>query len=358
MHETNNKVLIVDDSPFMCQLLKIMLISENFIVETAKDGQEAIDKVRSFRPNVITLDIEMPVMTGLEALQVIMDEFPTPVIVVSSQTTRGAEISLRALEAGAFDIIAKPKGESNADNDIFKLELTTKIKIARLVPPEKLRKSKGPALPVISIAKAICPVPSPVVVIGTSTGGPTALQTVLSQIPAGFSAPILVVQHMPKGFTKMMADRLDTFCELVVKEAQDGERVQPGKVLIAPGGMQMFLEVSGTQTVTRIVEGNSNKTPYRPSVNVLFDSAADIYGDRVIALVLTGMGSDGLEGCKRLKEKGAIILAESEQSCIVYGMSKCIVDEKLADSIIPLPAIGKFLVQTVYGRERGVGDEL
>ncbi|HZW82276.1 MAG TPA: chemotaxis response regulator protein-glutamate methylesterase [Candidatus Deferrimicrobium sp.] len=358
MHETNNRVLIVDDSPFMCQLLRVMLASEDFIVETARDGQEAIDKVRSFRPNVITLDIEMPVMTGLEALQVIMDEFPTPVIIVSSQTTRGAEISLRALEAGAFDIIAKPKGDSSIDNDTFKRDLITKIKIAKLVPAEKLRKSKGSVLPVLSIAKTVRSSPLPVVVIGTSTGGPTALQTVLTQIPKGFSSPILVVQHMPKGFTRMMAERLDGICELTVKEAQDGEKVHPGKVLIAPGGMQMFLEVSGTQIVARVVEEHANKTPYKPSVNVLFESAADVYGDRVIALVLTGMGSDGLEGCKKLKEKGATILAESEQSCIVYGMSKCIVDAKLADSIVSLPEIGETLIQTVYGRERGVGDEL
>ncbi len=352
MHET--RVLIVDDSPFMCQLLKNLMSGENFVIETARNGRDAIHKVQTFCPNVITLDIEMPVMSGLEALKVIMDRHPTPIIIVSSQTLRGSEISLQALEAGAFDVVTKPRIESNTGLENFRKELITKIKIAGLTSPKKLYKAKsGQILPVLPMPKTFTPRFPPVVVIGTSTGGPPALQTVLSQIPAGFPAPILVVQHMPKGFTNMMAKRLDSCCELAVREAEDGDSVLPGKVLIAPGGMQMFVEKFGSKVVTRIVKESPITTPYRPSVNVLFDSVADVFSGHVIAVVLTGMGNDGLEACRKLKKKGAYILAESEQSCIVYGMSKSVIDAGLTDNIVSLPEMAKFLIQTVYG-EKGV----
>ncbi|HWJ02831.1 MAG TPA: chemotaxis response regulator protein-glutamate methylesterase [Verrucomicrobiae bacterium] len=357
MDSSKKKVLIVEDSQVMAQLLRTVLINEDFLVEHARNGQEAVEKAKAFKPDVITMDIEMPVMSGLEALEIIMTQSPVPVIMVSAQTIRGAEISLRALEMGAFDIVTKPTGDLHNDADSFRRELVTKAKIALLVPPEKLRKpsARYPSR-VLTIPSTGSRIPNPIVLIGTSTGGPTALQMVLTQLPKDFPAPVLVVQHMPQNFTKLMAERLDNLCPMHVKEAADGDVVVAGKVLVAPGGMQMVLAEEGAQLVTKILPESPISTPYKPSVNVLFNSAEQ-YADRVIALVLTGMGSDGLDGARLLKGKGACIVAESEETCIVYGMSKCIADAGLADKVLPLSEIGKYLMQKVYTCERSLGDE-
>lgn len=348
------KVLVVEDSTFMCQLLNVILSGNNFAVEFARNGREAIEKVKAFKPDVITMDIEMPVMSGLDALAVIMDEKPVPVIMVSALTLRGAEISLRALEMGAFDVVTKPGNEIGQDVESFQQELITKINIALLVPPEKLIKPKIRTVPASTVYSTLNPMRQPeppVIVIGASTGGPTALHTVLSQLPGNFPAPILIVQHMPQNFTKLMAERLDSICQLQVKEAENGDSVVSGKVLIAPGGMQMVVAAAGPRVVTRIHTESPISTPYKPSINVLFRSVAEVYGKRAIGLMLTGMGSDGLEGCGLLKEKGATVVAESEKTCIVYGMSKCVIEAGLADKVLPLPAIGEFLVQKLYGGE-------
>ncbi len=364
MQNQKNRVLIVDDSSFMGQLLRNLLGAENFTVEVARNGQEAIELVRSFRPHVVTMDIEMPVMSGLEALEVIMAESPLPVIMVSAQTVRGAKISLRALELGAFDIVAKPNPEDTNYFETFRRELMTKVKIALLVPPEKLVKpilSKPVPIPGPNLVPNPAPNPArtsafAALLIGTSTGGPTALQQVLTQLPQDFPLPVLVVQHMPPNFTKLMAERLDSLCPLDVKEAEDRDAVAAGRVLIAPGGRQMALALAGTRVVVRISKDSPAATPYKPSVNVLFRSAAEIYGKRTLALVLTGMGSDGLEGSGILKQQGACIVAESEDTCIVYGMSKSVVEAGLADKVLPLSEIARFVMHKVYS-ERSVGDE-
>ncbi len=355
MQNQKNRVLIVEDSSFMGQLLRSMISAENFTVEVARNGREALELVKTFRPHVVTMDIEMPVMSGLEALEAIMAESPVPVIMVSAQTVRGAKISLRALDLGAFDIVTKPSADDGNDFETFKRELMTKVRIALLVPPEKLIKA------VVSKAAAIS-VPNPmransayaVLLIGTSTGGPTALQQIVTQLPEDFPLPVLVVQHMPPNFTKLMAERLDSICPLEVKEAEDGDAVVPGRVLVAPGGMQMTLALAGPRVVVRI--SNSAATLYKPSVNMLFRSAAEIYGKRTMALILTGMGSDGLEGSGLLKQQGACIVAESEDTCIVYGMSKSVVEAGLADKVLPLSEIAGYVIQKVYS-ERSGGNE-
>jgi len=351
------KVLVVEDSNFMCQLLKFLL-SRDFELEFAHDGKEAIEKVKIFRPDAVTMDIDMPVMSGLEALEHIMEENPVPVIMVSVLTVRGAKISLRALEMGAFDVVAKPGEDSGQNIESFKQELITKIKVAILVPPEKLIRTKLRMVPAMTSRLPRGRSESRVVIIGSSTGGPTALQTVISRLPADFPAPILVVQHMPPNFTRLMAERLNSCTPLKVKEADDGENVVPGKILVAPGGMQMILAGSSAHSgvVTRIIENSPISTPYKPSINVLFQSAAEVYGKDVIALILTGMGSDGLDGGKALKEKGATLVAEAEESCIVYGMSKCVVEAGLADKVLPVTEIGDYLVRKLYSgeEERGI----
>ncbi|MDA8442115.1 MAG: chemotaxis response regulator protein-glutamate methylesterase [Peptococcaceae bacterium] len=346
MHEAKSKVLIVDDSLFMGQVLKKMLIEENFTVEIARNGKDAIEKLKTFQPNVITMDVEMPVMSGVEALQIIMEEQPLPVIMVSVQTIRGAEISLRALELGAFDFVTKPSGEAGFTTETFRRELVAKLKIACLVPPEKLKRTKQiPKAPEIT-ARPIRKTATnfSVLAIGTSTGGPSALQTILTQLPRNFPLPILVVQHMPKNFTKMMAERLNSLCELEVLEAGEGDAIVPGRILIAPGGLQMVVRKSGQQAVTHILQEAPIPTPYRPSANVMFTSVAEVFGGSTMAMLLTGMGSDGLEGAKLLKQRGAYLIAESEETCIVYGMAKCIVDAGIVDQILPLPEIGRFLI--------------
>lgn len=338
----NNRVLVVDDSQFMGQVLKNLLCAENFVVEIARNGREAIEKIKSFHPGVITMDVEMPVMSGLEALEVIMREDPLPVIMVSAQTIRGAEISIRALEMGAFDFIAKPSDNVNDNLPAFKRELIAKIRLARLVSPDKLCKSRH-----INRNQEILQFNLPnfpaVLAIGASTGGPSALQSILTQLPAQFPLPVLVVQHMPKDFTRMMAERLNSLCNLSVKEAADGDVVRPGSVLIAPGGLQMGLGLSGKQVVVKIIRDAPTPTPYKPSVNLLFKAVAETFGENSLAVILTGMGSDGLESARLLKQRGAFLVAEAEESCIVYGMPKAVIDAGLADKILPLSDIGSFL---------------
>jgi len=358
-------VVVVDDSAFMRKALASMLEKDPDIrvVATARDGQEGLDVIRKHNPDVITLDIEMPRMDGLTALRHIMMEMPKPVLMVSSLTVEGAEATLKAMELGAVDFI--PKQLSKVSLDIVKIEedLQAKVKqVARrkLRPPMALRRPCPP-----TSGGAPCPpgaAPEPrrdvarpssgalvrdVVAIGVSTGGPPAVQNVLSALPKDFPAAIVIAQHMPAAFTGPFAKRLDGICQVSVKEAQTGDRLSPGQVFIAPGGKHLKL----IQKVSRVeieITGDPAEALYKPSANVLVGSAAEAVGKRALGVILTGMGSDGLEGVKVLKQKGGRAIAQSDSTCVVYGMPKAIVDAGLADEIVDIDEMAHAIMNNLY----------
>ncbi len=350
------KVLVVDDSAFMRKALSTMLDGdpEIQVVGTARDGSEGLDKARQLQPDVITMDIEMPRMDGLTALRHIMMEMPRPVIMVSSLTTEGAEATLKAMELGAVDFI--PKQLSRVSLDIIKIENDLRSKV-KIVAKRKIRALRAPRR-IGTVAASMVEKPSldmpkkgpqsrDVVAIGVSTGGPPAIQKVLSKLPANFPACILIAQHMPQAFTGPFAKRLDAACQIKVKEAEAGDRVQAGVAFIAPGGQHLSID----QKVSRIdllVSPEPKEALYKPSANVLIASVAQGVGKRGVGVILTGMGSDGLEGVKQLKLKNGYILAQDDASCVVYGMPKAIVDAGLADEILDIDDIAQGIMNALY----------
>jgi len=356
-------VVVVDDSAFMRKALASMLEKDPDIsvVATARDGQEGLELIRKHNPDVVTLDIEMPRMDGLTALKHIMMEMPKPVLMVSSLTVEGAEATLKAMELGAVDFI--PKQLSKVSLDIVKIEddLRAKVKqIARrrFIPPSHLRRQAPHAAHAPAQAgheadarkefhKPSGSLVRDVVAIGVSTGGPPAVQKVLSALPEDFPAAIVIAQHMPAAFTGPFAKRLDSVCKVSVKEAETGDRLAPGKVFIAPGGKHLKL----LQKVSRVeieITTEPAEALYKPSANVLVASAAEAVGKRALGVILTGMGSDGLEGVKTLKLKGGRALAQSDATCVVYGMPKAIVDAGLADEIIDIDDMAQAIMTNLY----------
>lgn len=330
------------------------------VVATARDGQEGLDLIRKHNPDVITLDIEMPRMDGLTALKHIMMEMPKPVLMVSSLTVEGAEATLKAMELGAVDFI--PKQLSKVSLDIVKIELDLQAKVKQIArrkfrPPILARKpcipsSSSPCPPGETEARREIVRPSgslvrDLVAIGVSTGGPPAVQKVLSGLPKDFPAAIVIAQHMPAAFTGPFAKRLDGVCQVNVKEAETGDRLMPGHVFIAPGGKHLKLH----QKVSRVeieITTDPVEALYKPSANVLVASAAEAVGRRALGVILTGMGSDGMEGVKVLKQKGGRALAQSDASCVVYGMPKAIVDAGLADEIVDIEEMAQAIMANLY----------
>ncbi|MDR2488479.1 MAG: chemotaxis response regulator protein-glutamate methylesterase [Desulfovibrio sp.] len=338
------KVLVVDDSAFVRRSLIALLEKDADIkvVASASNGEESIELARKFDPDVITMDVEMPRMDGLTALQRIMEEKPFPVIMVSSLTQEGAYTTLKALELGALDFI--PKFGSAAMPDMVRLEseLCAKVKaLARRKAFMRLAFNRGkshpkecalaPAPPLQTGDRVSCEIVS----IGVSTGGPPAVQKVLSALPADFPAPILIAQHMPAAFTGPFAERLNSQCALTVKEAESVERLKGGTAYICPGGKHLRLENRGG-CLMGVVTEEPKEALYKPSANVLMETTGKTLGRKALGVILTGMGSDGLEGTKILKEKGGRAIAQNEASCVVYGMPKAIVDAKLADEIVDI----------------------
>ena len=346
-------VLVVDDSAFMRKAICTMLEKDSGIkvVGSARDGQEGLDMVRKFDPDVVTLDIEMPKMDGLTALRHIMMESPRPVLMVSSLTTEGAESTLKAMELGAVDFI--PKQLSKVSLDIIKIEKDLIAKV-KAVAGSKMRHVSPGALarPVRgeSPKPAVKPTGRPIrdiVAIGVSTGGPPVVQKILSSLPADFPAGIVIAQHMPAAFTGPFAERLNSMSQLTVKEAETGDVVKPGHVFVAPGGRHVILN----QKVSRIELVVTDDPPgelYKPSANVLITSVANAVGRRGLGVILTGMGNDGCEGIRALKNKGGRALAQSDSTCVVYGMPKAIVEENLADEIHDLDDMADSIVSNLY----------
>ncbi|KAF2393575.1 protein-glutamate methylesterase/protein-glutamine glutaminase [Pseudomonas frederiksbergensis] len=375
------KVLVVDDSGFFRRRVSEILSADPNIqvVGTATNGKEAIDQALALKPDVITMDYEMPMMDGITAVRHIMQRCPTPVLMFSSLTHEGARVTLDALDAGAVDFLPKNFEDISRNPEKVKQLLCEKIlsisrsnrrantysapapaPVAAPAPTPSSTSSYGstygssaPARPAPAPLPTRAPastgpsLPAPkrkaykLVAIGTSTGGPVALQRVLTQLPANFPAPIVLIQHMPAAFTKAFAERLDKLCRINVKEAEDGDILRPGLALLAPGGKQMMIDGRGA---VKILPGDE-RLNYKPCVDITFGSAAKSYGDKVLAVVLTGMGADGREGARLLKQGGSAIWAQDEASCVIYGMPMAIVKADLADAIYSLDDIGKHLVE-------------
>ncbi|WP_047531955.1 protein-glutamate methylesterase/protein-glutamine glutaminase [Pseudomonas sp. 11/12A] len=367
------KVLVVDDSGFFRRRVSEILSADSNIqvVGTATNGKEAIDQALALKPDVITMDYEMPMMDGITAVRHIMQRCPTPVLMFSSLTHEGARVTLDALDAGAVDFLPKNFEDISRNPEKVKQLLCEKIlSISRsnrrisaytapppVAAPTPAPSSVGSYGGNVPVRPAPAPIParaahapsSPapkrkaykLVAIGTSTGGPVALQRVLTQLPANFPAPIVLIQHMPAAFTKAFAERLDKLCRISVKEAEDGDILRPGLALLAPGGKQMMIDGRGA---VKILPGDE-RLNYKPCVDITFGSAAKSYGDKVLAVVLTGMGADGREGARLLKQGGSSIWAQDEASCVIYGMPMAIVKAELADAVYSLDDIGRHLVE-------------
>jgi two-component system chemotaxis response regulator CheB len=302
------------------------------VVATASDGREGIEKVRALRPDVVTLDIKMPRMDGLTALQHIMAECPVPVLLLSSLTSEGAEVTLRGLELGAVDFVDKSSVEGPMNLLALAEELQAKVRVLAWARAGRPAAARAPA---VSEPSEKVHGRTEVVVIGASTGGPPALQQIIPALPAGLDLAILVVQHMPLGFTRSLAERLAARSRLPVLEAAEGEPVRPGRVLIAPAGRHLKVRRRGS-VVRAVLDDEPREALHRPSVDVLMASVAKGYGARAMGLLLTGMGADGVEGMRAIRQAGGVTLAESEETCIIYGMPKAAVEAGVVDRSVPL----------------------
>ncbi len=342
------KVLVVDDSAFMRKVISDILNADPRIrvIATARNGEEALKKRRELRPDVITLDVEMPVLDGLETLKRLMEEDPCPVVMVSSTTREGARNTLIAMEYGAVDFVTKPSGSISLDMEKVGAEMRKKVILAAKANVTYARKPKKQTF---SFFRPIVKKPfgwrRKVVAIGTSTGGPKALKEVITQLPSNFDAPIFIVQHMPAHFTRTLAERLNALANIHVKEAEDGEKVENNTAYIAPGGYHMEVVTRDRALYIRTHLG-APKRGHRPAVDVLFESLANIDEIETIAVIMTGMGADGSEGLVALKRTGRCYsIAESEQSCVVFGMPKAAIKTNLVDDVVHLDKIANKIVE-------------
>ena len=369
------KLLVVDDSAFMRKLISDFFSDHRHIevIGAARNGKDAIKKIEQLKPDVVTMDVEMPEMNGMEALKEIMQKYPLPVIMLSSTTKRGAENTLMAMEYGAVDFVAKPSGSISLDLHKIKDELVRKVEEASKVTVSKLKKpfrkstvagqairhpfnneeSKVKSLlkPTVNIDIQIkktewSKTSKKIILIGTSTGGPRALQEVITKIPANVGAPILIVQHMPAGFTKSLAARLDQLSEIHVKEAEQGDLLQKGTAYIAPGGYHLKLRKVGSSFAVVLDNQEPPRAGHRPSVDVMFEDVSQYSEFDKIAVIMTGMGYDGSKGLVSLKKTGNVMaIAESAETCIVYGMPKAAVETQLVDEVADVDDIAQTIMK-------------
>ena len=340
------RVLVVDDSAFNRRTISEILESSDLarVVGVARDGEEGIKKAFDTRPDLITLDLEMPRMDGFTFLRIIMKSLPTPILVISSRSED--KNVFRALELGAIDFLAKPSNHLQTA-ELLKDELLDKLKLVRELKIRNVQRrvnrlaAPAPALPE--------PLPAAeagvdAVVIGASTGGPSALHSIISSLPAGLETSILISQHMPAGFTRAFAERLDRNSQLRVKEAEEGDPVAPGQVLIAPGGKNLVVSREGGRLRAGL-QDKRKEDKYVPSVNALFNSAAQAFAGRCLGVVLTGMGNDGAEGALRIKDAGGEVIVESEKTCIVFGMPREAINVNCVDEVLNLEDIPAEIVR-------------
>ncbi len=354
------KVLVVEDSSFFRRRVTDILNSDKDleVIDVAVNGVEAVAKAKALKPDVITMDIEMPLLNGIEAVKQIMASEPTSIIMFSSLTHHGAKSTLDALSAGALDFLPKKFSEIAKNTDDAGLVLRQRV--VQLAKKSRNNVSNSRSTPIVSKSKdtlirhvenrpLVSKINSPIknlsgkeyklLAIGTSTGGPIALQKILTQLPENFPVPIILVQHMPASFTKAFADRLNGLCKISVKEAEHGDVLKPGCAYLAPGGKQMLVDGTQSSPKLKVIEDSSPRIAFKPSVDITFGSTAKVFGGNVLGIILTGMGSDGRDGCRLLKSKGATIWSESEESCVVYGMPQAVANAGISVAAIALPDI-------------------
>jgi len=357
------KVIVVDDSAFMRKTLTLMLESdpEIRVIATARNGQDGIDKIGKLKPDLVTLDIEMPGIDGLATLKFIMEKMPVPVLMVSALTTEGAQATIQALELGAIDFVSKdmsytPMKTINIKNELIEKVkqiansrlVQTRFRLKRLVQASQNRHERvKPISRNVSFGRVVLDFQA--VVVGISTGGPLALLKIIPKIPENFPIGMAIVQHLPLYFTRTLATRLNSLSNVFVKEAEQGEAIEPGKVMIAPGGKQMTFSKNGSSVRAEISDGPSNIL-YRPSVDIMMLSAAEVFQGPLLGIIMTGMGRDGVEGLKRIKSKGGYVIAQDEESCVVYGMPRAALEEGLVDSMLSLENISVALDQLANSR--------
>ena len=349
------RVLVVDDSALMRQFISDILRSDPRIevAGTARDGRDALAQIQTLKPDLVTMDVEMPNMSGLQALEQIMKTNPLPVIMVSSMTQEGAETTLKALALGCVDFIGKPSGSISLNIKTVGQELIDKVIAASTA---RLRTKAGAfgsahSLPHAPDFRRMTPPANltdrrDIVAIASSTGGPMALSELIPKLPKKFPVPIVITQHMPKEFTTSFAKRLNDTSEVEVVEGFDGLTLKPGRVVIAPGGKHLVFKRRSGQAVCSL----SDAPPVlsvKPAANIMFTSIADEFGGNVLCVILTGMGRDGTDGAIALKRKGAYVLAESQKTCVVYGMPKAAVDAGVVDEVLPLGEIPDAMVRLV-----------
>ncbi len=350
------RVIVVDDSALVRSMLSEIINRQPDMecIGAASDPFVAREMIRNLNPDVITLDVEMPRMDGIDFLSKLMRLRPMPVVMVSTLTERGADVTLKALELGAIDFVAKPKigvadGLRQLSEDITdKIRVASKARISRLqvTAPASTGSATAPAAPVVKPSGG-----SPmgrlstekILFIGASTGGTEATKDVLTTLPADFPG-VVITQHMPPGFTKNYAARLDSLCKISVKEAQDGERILPGHAYIAPGGMHLSVERSGANYIARVQDGDPVNR-HKPSVEVLFKSAARVVGPNAIGIMLTGMGADGAKAMREMRDAGAYCVAQDEASCVVFGMPREAIAAGAVQEVLPLNKIGPHVVE-------------
>lgn len=328
------RTLIVDDSAFVRKVVREILTRSPFIevVGMARDGEEALQMAEKLAPDVITCDLIMPQMDGVEFVRRQMQRRPIPILILTASPQDGEKIP-QALEAGAVDLVQKPTALANEELLSIREELIEKVKAAARAPVKTLvqpRPQSAAPIPVPSAAKV------DILLIGLSTGGPQALRYMLPQLAANFPVPVAVVLHMPVGYTAMFAEKLDEISPLKVKEAEDGDRLEVGRVLLAQAGRHLVLRRNGKGAVCAQLALEPLNRPHRPSVDVLLQSAADAYRARVLAVIMTGMGDDGKQGAAWVKAQGGTVLTEAEESCVVYGMPRAVVESGLSDASYPL----------------------
>ncbi|EKF9660253.1 chemotaxis response regulator protein-glutamate methylesterase [Vibrio cholerae] len=371
------KVLVVDDSSFFRRRVSEIINSESRleVIDVAVNGKEAVEKAARLKPDVITMDIEMPVMDGISAVREIMANNPVPILMFSSLTHDGAKATLDALDAGALDFLPKKFEDiaRNRDEAVTLLQqrvlsiASKKMFLRRPAAPRPASTTSIAASSSLSQERAAATSPLgnrastavsaatrfkasgkkyQLTAIGTSTGGPVALQKILTKLPVNYPHPIVLIQHMPATFTAAFASRLNSLCKIEVKEAEDGDMLRPGVAYLAPGGKQMMLDGRPGAARLRIIDGG-DRMNYKPCVDVTFGSAAKIFGDKVLSMILTGMGADGREGARMLKQAGATIWAQDEESCVVYGMPQAVAKAGISTEDLPLERIAERMLVEV-----------
>ncbi|MCQ6962925.1 protein-glutamate methylesterase/protein-glutamine glutaminase [Methanolobus chelungpuianus] len=357
-------VLVVDDSALMRKVISDILSEDQEIrvVGTARNGLDAVEKVERLKPDVVTLDVEMPALDGLHALGYIMSECPTPVVMLTAVDPKSAERTLNAFEYGAVDFIQKPSGNISLNIMDIANDIRLKVKIASRVDLKKLgfmeehvnsrenaeKKQHVPAAKAPEDTRKKHFSNQKILAIASSTGGPRALEQVIPKLPGNLKVPVVIVQHMPAGFTASLAQRLDMQSQLRVCEARDGDVLEPGIVYIAPGNYHMEIvqkNINGRTSEVVSLNQNPREQGVRPCANILFKSLVPLYGQNILAVILTGMGADGADGAEEIKKAGGKVIAEDERSCVVYGMPKAVVQRGLSDSVVTLEKVSEEIVQ-------------